>query len=141
MECVRGIAPGASQIATRQTHEYARQARARAFALNRFENFRDNHFECGSLPRLLPGLAAAFSAAPQPDLRDLRPAGFRLAPASARQPANHSEKKCHRHDQPRIARRYSHGSQHYNVARCHEQRGDHDNEERPIHRLTRFQIN
>src|SRR5260370_7057543 len=49
MEFVRGIAPGASQVATLQTHEYARQARAGAFALNRFENFHVFHFCSGGL--------------------------------------------------------------------------------------------
>src|SRR2546421_1055839 len=59
MECVRSIAPGTSEVAPRQTHEYARQARACAFALNRLEDFRDDHFG-------VRRHAAAFPAAPHP---------------------------------------------------------------------------
>jgi hypothetical protein len=40
---VSRIAPSATQIAPRQTHEDARQPRARAFSLNRFEYFCDEH--------------------------------------------------------------------------------------------------
>src|SRR6266849_2259400 len=140
MERVRRIAPGASQVATRQTHEDARQARARAFTLNRLENFRDNHdFGVRRLACPEPRRAAAF---PAPSI----PCGslpFRicLPPCPARQPVNHTEEKNHRDNQPRISWRYSHGPQYHNVARCHEQRWDHDNEKRSIHRLTRFPNN
>jgi hypothetical protein len=41
VKCVRGIAPGAAQIAAGETHEYARKPGARAFTLNRLENFGD----------------------------------------------------------------------------------------------------
>ena len=40
---VRRVAPGAAQVAAGKPHENARQARARPFALYRFENFRDEH--------------------------------------------------------------------------------------------------
>src|SRR6266566_6584279 len=43
VECVRRVAPCASQIAARQPHKNARQARAGALTLNRFEDFRDEH--------------------------------------------------------------------------------------------------
>src|SRR5260370_20266696 len=96
MECVRRTAPGASQVAPRQTNEYARQARACAFALNRFENFRDTHFcsggftppalECGGSPPL-------FRLRPSRGLRDLDPLGIRLASAPSRQPLNRAEEK------------------------------------------------
>src|SRR6266446_4995912 len=57
MKSIRGITPGATQVAPRQTHEDARQARAGAFALYRLEYFRDNHFG-------VRRLAAAFPTAP-----------------------------------------------------------------------------
>src|SRR5256884_5677123 len=44
-------------------------------------------------------------------LRSLYPVGIRLAPAPARQPVNHSEKKNHRDNQPRIAWRNSYKPQ------------------------------
>ena len=54
MKRVRSITPRASQVAAGQTYEYARQARARAFTLNRLEDFCDDHdLECRGLPRLL----------------------------------------------------------------------------------------
>jgi hypothetical protein len=40
---VSRVAPRAAQIAARQTHKNARQPRARAFSLNRFEYFCDEH--------------------------------------------------------------------------------------------------
>src|SRR6266436_241868 len=43
VECVRRVAPCASQIAARQPHKNARQARAGTLTLNRFEDFRDEH--------------------------------------------------------------------------------------------------
>jgi hypothetical protein len=51
---VSRVAPRAAQIAPRQTHKNARQPRARAFSLNRFEYFYDEH------DFLSPGLAAWF---------------------------------------------------------------------------------
>src|SRR5712672_2050155 len=43
MKSVSGIAPGTPQIAARQPHKHTRQTCARAFSLNRFENFRNEH--------------------------------------------------------------------------------------------------
>src|SRR5437868_3429386 len=43
MKSVRSVAPRTAQIAARQAHENAWQASACAFALNRLENFRDDH--------------------------------------------------------------------------------------------------
>jgi hypothetical protein len=71
-------------------------------------------------------------------LCNLRPVGIRLAPAPARQPVNHSEKKNHRDNQPRIAWRYSYKPQDNNVARRHKQRWNHNDKKRSIHGLTRF---
>jgi hypothetical protein len=61
-------------------------------------------------------------------LCSLCPVGIRFAPAPPRQPVNHSEKKNHRDNQPRIAWRNSYKLQDNNVARRHEQRWNHDNE-------------
>ena len=43
MEGVGGIAPGAAKIAAGEAHEDAGQSRARAFSLDGFENFGDDH--------------------------------------------------------------------------------------------------
>jgi hypothetical protein len=43
MKRVGGITPRAPQITSRQTDKNTWQTRARAFSLNRFENFGDEH--------------------------------------------------------------------------------------------------
>jgi hypothetical protein len=43
VKCVGGITPGAAQIAARQADKDTREPSARAFALNRFEDFGDKH--------------------------------------------------------------------------------------------------
>jgi hypothetical protein len=55
---IRRVAPRAAKIAARQTHENARQARASAFALNRFENLGDYHGKAVGFLRLLYHSAA-----------------------------------------------------------------------------------
>ncbi len=55
---VRRVAPRAAKIAAREAHEDARQARASAFALNRFENLGDYHGKAAGFLRLLYHSAA-----------------------------------------------------------------------------------
>jgi len=81
-------------------HEYATAARARAFALNRLENFRDDH---------------DFGKRQTPAFANLRPLEFAFAPAR-RDNSKSSEKKNHRDNQPRIAWRNFYKLQDNNVA-------------------------
>jgi hypothetical protein len=94
--------------------------------------------ECGSLLALSPEGPPLFLLLLVPGPGNLCPRGILFAAAPARQPVNHSEKKYHRHNQPRISRRNPHVSQHHDVPRGHEQRWNHDDEKRSIYRLTRF---
>src|SRR6266446_4470804 len=83
--------------------------------------------ECGGMPPL-------FLLRPSRGLGDLGPVGIHFATCPARQPVNRTEEKNHGNNEPRISRRYSQVSQDNNVPSRHEQRRNHDNEERSIHR-------
>jgi len=85
--------------------------------------------ECGGMPPL-------FLLRPSPG--DLGPVGIHFATCPARQPVNRSEEKNHGHNEPRISRRHSQVSQDNNVPSRHEQRRNHNDEKRSIHRLIRF---
>src|ERR1019366_9779360 len=64
MKRIRRVAPRAPQIASREAHEYARQACARALPLNRPENLADYHVTGGS-PARLCGAGAAGRGRPR----------------------------------------------------------------------------
>ena len=123
MKRVRRIAPRAPQIAPRQTHKNARQPRARAFSLNRFEYFRDEHelAACGFGRAVREG-TRLFPRRSNPDLL-LKP-GILFSPGFARQPVQRPKKKRHRNNQPWIAGRKTHLAQHDCISRRHQQRWD-----------------
>ena len=111
MERVGRIAPRTAQIAAGQTHKNAGQARARAFSLNRFEYFRDEH-ELGSCDfgRAVREGARLFPRRGIPD--PLLPSGIRSSFSLARQPVQRSKNQRHHNNQ-------SHSS----IDRLPEQRG------------------
>src|SRR5207245_6597724 len=69
LSAVKGIgriAPGAPQVAARQSHKDTRQTGARAFALDRFENFSDEHNGLMSGRMILRLLCSSRPFGPQP---------------------------------------------------------------------------
>ena len=139
---VGGVAPGAAQIASGEAHKDAGQACAGAFALNRFEDFSDEHGVRECLLRAIRteiGIASrywsillvrALSAYVRVGI------GFCFSRVSAAQPEDGAEKESDRDEESEIAGGKSQVAQGDDVAQRDQHHGNHNQEKCAIHKST-----
>src|SRR5260370_7345677 len=92
--------------------------------------------ECGGFASPEPGGSPFTYAALILIVYLLSSAGIRFSRRLARQPVEHPEKQRQRNDQPRIARRKPHLTQHDNITRSDPQRWNQYDNQGAVHHLT-----